>query len=294
MALENRLRILTMVVDESDYLRIWLEYWRRYLPDECLHVLCHGENRELQDLARGVRFEVIPRPAPYPEMEEDRWRMLSDKVSALARDGLTVVYTDVDEILVADPRHRRNVVDKLMRVDVPVAHTLGLEIIHRTDRAPEPIRLDKPILRQRQYFRTTSYYSKPCVVTAPVRWGRGGHFADAEKLHLVRGLYTIHLRFFDMETFRERARLRRATTDAPDALKRIHHRRWRNSAEGVEDVIEELHAMTCPRIRSLFTLRLLWRMWRSRRKMPKQDGLHVYAMVTGKLQRFPRRFLDVL
>lgn len=294
MILENKLRILTMVVDESDYLKIWLDYWRRYLPDACLHVMCHGENPALKDLARGVHFETIPRPAPYPEMEEDRWKMLADKVSALARGGFTVVYTDVDEILVADPRHRRNVVDKLMQVDVPVGHTLGLEVIHRTDKAPEPIRLDKPILRQREYFRTSSFYSKPCIITAPVRWGRGGHFADAEKMHIVRGLYTVHLRFFDMDRFRERARMRRTTTDSSDALKASHHRRWRNNDEGIEDLIAELHAMKCPRIRSLFTLRLWWRMWRSRKKVPNDNGLYVHGLVSGNLQRFPRRFLNLI
>ncbi|MEI4235291.1 hypothetical protein [Roseovarius sp. D22-M7] len=285
---------MTMVVDEGDFLKIWLDYWRRYLPDECLHVICHGENPELESLARGVRFENIARNAPYPEMENDRWKMLADKVSALTRDGFTVVYTDVDEILIADPRHTGSVVDKLMRVDVPVAHTLGLEVIHRTDKAPEPISLDMPILRQRQYFRTTSFYSKPCIVTAPVRWGRGGHFADAEKLYFIRGLYTVHLRFFEMNQFRERARARRAMTDAPENLKALHHRRWRESDEGIEDVIAELHAMKCPRIRSMFTLRLLWRIWRTRKKVPNEDGLYVYALCTGDLQRFPRRFLNLI
>ena len=106
MNLEKKLRILTMVVDERDYLAIWLGYWRKFVPDECLHILCHGENRALQELAEGVRFDILPRPDPYPEMEDDRWKMLADTVSALTHDGLTVVYTDVDEIIVADPATR--------------------------------------------------------------------------------------------------------------------------------------------------------------------------------------------
>lgn len=113
-------------------------------------------------------------------------------------------------------------------------------------------------------------------------------------MHFIRGLYTVHLRFFDMEMFRERARIRRAMTDAPESLKASHHRRWRESDEGIEDVIAELHSMKCPRVRSLFTLRLLWRMWRSRAKVPDENGLYFYALVTGDLQRFPRRFLDLL
>ena len=283
-----------MVVDERDYLAIWLGYWRKFVPDGCLHILCHGENQALQELAEGVRFDILPRPDPYPEMEDDRWKMLADTVSALTHDGLTVVYTDVDEIIVADPRRGGKVVDKLMAVDAPAAHTLGLEIIHRMDQEPEPIRTDKPILRQRQYFRTTSFYSKPCIVTAPVRWGRGGHFANSEKLRIVSGLYTIHLRFYDMNYFRERALIRRTTTDLPARLKAIPHRRWRNSAEGTEDLIEELHAMKLPKFRSVFTMPLVWRIWLSRRKRPDETGLYRYALFANGLQRLPCRFLDLV
>ena len=83
-------------------------------------------------------------------------------------------------------------------------------------------------------------------------------------------------------------------TDSPARLKAIPHRRWRNSAEGTEDLIEELHALKLPKFRSVFTAPLVWRIWRSRRKMPDETGIYRYALFTNGLQRLPCRFLDLV
>jgi hypothetical protein len=204
-----------------------------------------------------------------------------------------VAYTDVDEILVADPALGRTVVEALSTARRPVSYAVGLEIIHRTDVEPGTLDPARPILQQRQHFRTTTYHSKPSVVTGPIVWDRGGHFCETPGLHFLEGLHSIHLRFYDEALFRARARSRRLTTKAPGVVNRRPHRRWRVSDEGIESVLDEFRRMKLPASRSLSTFlpRLLMRA--TFRRSSRNRRMHKYrTWASTRLQRLPERFLD--
>lgn len=289
-----KIHIVTMVVDEIDYLTIWLCHWRKYLPDNHLHVLCHGKNSELAELAKGVDFHIIPRADPYEAMEVDRWRMLSGFVGGLVDQSCLVVYTDVDEILISDPQSGRSILEHLEATQARVSYSQGLEVIHRQDHEPAPISLAGNILKQRQHFRVSSFYSKPCIIRGPVNWGRGGHFVNNPDLTFAAGVYTIHLRFYDMPRFLARARVRRQTTKSESELAKVHHRRWRNSEAGALDLVSKLQAMRLPRSRSLRTWPMRFKMRLTFRPHDKHPGLYRYSLFTGQLQRFPQRMLNQL
>jgi hypothetical protein len=287
--------IVTMVYDEADYLSIWVSYWKRFLPEESLFVLIDGESSELKELAKGCNVICRDRPAPYEEMERDRWLMLSQFVSDLTSIFGVVVYTDVDEILVMDPAKGINVAEALRSVNTPASFATGLEIVHRPDKEPMPIDISRPILMQRQYFRPTTYHSKPSIVREPIIWQRGGHYCNKAVIDFIPDLYAVHLRFYDQDRFRERARVRRETTLAPAGYNNTPYRRWRADDAGLEAVLSEFNTLRLPIFRSLIT----WHMRKFMKQTFKEDecipNFYTYNLYASKrLQKLPRRFLKEL
>lgn len=291
MQTKTDLAVVTMVYDDYDYLRIWLGYWRSQLPQEQLYVLVHGGNEKLEAMAAGTNVVVVPRPEPYPEMEEDRWKMLSEFVSGLLETHRVALYTDVDEILITDPASGMSIAERLSAAQAPVSHVLGLETIHRDDLEPGRISEEAPVLAQRRYFRTTSFHSKPCVVTEPIAWGRGGHFHNKHGMRFLPGVYCVHLRFYDVDIFLERSRRRRKTTKAPAALDNNPHRQWRTSDDAAQTLIDSFKAWPIRRFSAFHFWRLKWMMRRKAARRPNEQGLYRYRLqASEQLLRFPDRF----
>lgn len=288
--MKKDLAVVTMVYDDTDYLRIWLDYWRAQLPGDRLYVLVHGGNPTLEEMAAGTNVVIVPRPDPYPEMEEDRWKMLSEFVSGLLTAYRVAVYTDVDEILVADPRGGRSIVERLSAARAPVSHAVGIEVIHRGDLEP-PLDPTRPVLSQRGYFRTNSFHGKPCIVTQPVRWGRGGHFHDRRGVRFVPGVLCFHLRFYDEEIFLERAARRRASTKAPEGLDQSANRLWRTSDDAAQDLLNTFRQTPVSSRGGLAILIMKLKVWRHSASRPAPDGLYWYPRYASrKLYRLPERY----
>lgn len=291
--MKKELAVVTMVYDDTDYLRIWLKYWRAQLAEDQLYVLVHGGNAALEKMAEGTNVVIVPRPDPYPEMEEDRWKMLSEFVNGLLETHRVAVYTDVDEILITDPKSPVSIVQRLAQAKAPVSHAVGVEVLHRGDLEPK-LQADQPVLSQRGYFRLTSLHSKPCIVTAPVRWGRGGHFHDRKGMRFLSGVYSVHLRFYDEEVFLERAARRRKTTKAPEGLDQNANRLWRTSDAAAVALLEELRQLPVRPFGWRAVLALKYRMWRRSWRHPDEKGLYRYRLFTPEeAHRVPKRFSQV-
>ena len=267
--------------------------WTRQIAPEQLHVILDGDALEPLARSAGVAVTVLPRRAPYQEMERDRWAMQAERVSGMLGEAEVVVYTDVDEILVVDPALGRTMPEALGSCRHPVCHARGLEIIHRSDVEP-PIDLESGILRQRRFFRSTTYHSKPCIVRRPIRWNRGGHNCDHPGIRFPRGVYAIHLRFYDEQRFLDRCARRRATTEEPDRLKQQPRRRWRQSHEEAEALMRRFRELPLPRRDSLDFWRAELRMrWPPFEKLSRSGLYKRRQWASERLQRLPARFADL-
>lgn len=291
--------IVTMVYDDVAYFKIWLRYWTKRLPASSLYVIVHGATDELLDLAKGVTAIPMNRPPSYPKMEQDRWRMLSHFVSGLTVMHDVVVYNDVDEILVLDPLVGNDVVAALLEASAPVSSPLGLEVIHRADLEPHPIDLAKPVLSQRPHVRPSNFFCKPCIVRTPVRWSRGGHFANHPELHFVKGLYNIHLRNFDDDQFRERAKKRRETTATNIGENKQQRRQWRVSGEALEKQLVEhrqypIRALAPNEEPNTFSV-VRPMIKRAEMQSESKGGFRIFRFHEQKaLQALPKRFHDLV
>jgi len=116
-----------------------------------------------------------------------------------------VAYTDIDEILVADPRSFLNLVELASSTEQAITTAFGMHIVPGNGQTPGLIPT-MPILRQRPWVLGVGSMSKPTLIKIPVRWGPGFHYANSETQ--FGDLFLFHLAYSDIATVRRRQQKR--------------------------------------------------------------------------------------
>ena len=203
--------VVTMVRDDAFFLRAWLRHYGGLFGRENCYVINHGRGKVVEDLAQGCNIIGIPGD-PHKNFDIKRWGLLNNVVSGLRKYYTHVIVGDVDELVVMDPEQG----DLLPFLeDQPkgrILTPLGLEVIHRIDREDSVI--DDLVLGPRRHVRPAPWYSKPCITGHPAKLSRGGHYAQFDKLFAPEGLYLLHLKYCDFDTYREAMDRRNAVTQA--------------------------------------------------------------------------------
>lgn len=190
---------VTMVRDDAFFLKAWLRHYGEMFGRENCYIVNHGRGAEVAALAEGCNIIGIPGD-PHRSFDVKRWGLLNNIVGGLRRYYKHVIVGDVDELVVVDPDLGGSLLDFVK--DAPegrVITPLGLEVIHRIDLEPDAI--DDVILGPRRYVRPAPHYSKPCIVSTPVKIARGGHFTRYDKVHAPDALFLMHLKFCDFEAY---------------------------------------------------------------------------------------------
>ena len=204
--------IVTMVRDDPFFLDIWLRYYGGMFGRENCYIVNHGRGEQVADMAQGCNIIGIP-GIHHKNFDMKRWRMLNNFVMGLRSYYDYVVVGDVDELVVMDPESGVNLRQFLeaarpRRVLTPV----GLEVIHRIDKEPDPV-ADK-VLGPRRHVRPAPHYSKPCVISAGTKIARGGHFTQFPQLITPEHMYLFHLKFCDFDAYAKAMDHRNAVTEA--------------------------------------------------------------------------------
>jgi len=190
---------VTMVRDDMFFLEIWLRHYGAALGRENCYVVNHGRGHDVARLAEGCNVIGIPGRA-HKNFDVKRWGLLNALVGGLRRYYRHVIVGDVDELVVVDPASGHDLRSWLDKASGGCVYTpVGLEVIHRVELEPEPI--TKTVLGPRRHVRLAPHYSKPCVVSAPTKLSRGGHFAQFPTLHTPDALYLFHLKFCDFAAY---------------------------------------------------------------------------------------------
>ncbi|MEP4979273.1 glycosyltransferase family 2 protein [Ascidiaceihabitans sp.] len=190
---------VTMIRDDAFFLKAWLRHYGEMFGRENCYIVNHGRGAEVAALAEGCNIIGIPGD-PHRNFDVKRWGLLNNIVGGLRRYYKHVIVGDVDELVVVDPDLGSSLLDFVK--DAPegrVITPLGLEVIHRIDLEPDAI--DDVILGPRRYVRPAPHYSKPCIVSAPVKIARGGHFTQYDKVHAPDELFLMHLKFCDFGAY---------------------------------------------------------------------------------------------
>ena len=189
------LAAVTMVRDDAFFLKAWLRHYGEMLGRENCYVVNHGRGAEVARLADGCNIIGIPGD-PHKNFDVKRWGLLNNIVGGLRRYYRHVMVGDVDELVVLDPESGQTLLQRMEEMpEGRVLTPLGLEVIHRIDLEDEAI--GARILGPRMHVRPAPHYSKPCLISAPVKIARGGHFTQYDKVHVPDDMYLLHLKFCD-------------------------------------------------------------------------------------------------
>ena len=189
-----RVAAVTMVYNEDVLLPIWLRNNAKQVGIENCFVVDHGsDDGSTLDLHGATRLR-IPR-SPYDPHKQSAWN--SDFCSSLLHWYDYVIYSDVDEIIVVDPKIAPSI-QEFCRLPLPaISNVIGLNVQHVIQIEPD-IDLTLPVLRQRPYSFFCSPMCKPLLIRRKVEWSPGSQSADAPVK--FNHLYAFHLRWFDVSS----------------------------------------------------------------------------------------------
>lgn len=211
-----RVAALTMSYNEPVWAGVWARYYAGQLGAEHCTIWDHGSDDGSTD---GLPVPVR-RLARSALSEAWRASVIAEEVQRLLRCYDAVIYTDVDELLVADPEHYTGLLEFAATAREPVMTAIGLDLHHIPD---EEAALDvlRPIGAQRQWVRFSAAICKPVLVRRAVEWAPGFHCCDAP-MALDR-LYLLHLRYADLDA--GLLRLGRTREQAVVSLAGFEHQR---------------------------------------------------------------------
>lgn len=241
---------LTMVRGEDFFLARWLDYYRRFLPDDHIYVLNHGADPKVAELARGVNVIGLPYDETKKAVNQRRWQILSLFTSGLTQFYNWVICNDVDELVVLDPDAGDNLLDYLVarrseKAAPPVLIPFAIEMVHVPELEPDPLDPGKPILGRRRIYRLNSNYAKPCITSVPLEYKAGGHGSTARKFQIDPHLYNFHLRFVDYAMCMSRldkSLKRRLDGKSPEEVAAMTKGGWGwNSAAQTFDALSKRH-----------------------------------------------------
>lgn len=199
----TRVAACTMVWNENLFLPIWISHYGRQIGAENLYVIDNGSD---DGSTEGLNLSRIRYPrSDFSDVR--RVRFVEQFVATLLNEYDVVIYSDCDEMLVADPLHSSNLGEYFERVDGNAYIAKGLNVYHvLTDEAPFDPSL--PCFSQRQHAMFVSPMCKTLATRQPIHWNPGFHASSI--VPAAGPLYNFHLRWIDVGYSLKRLAMTRA------------------------------------------------------------------------------------
>jgi Glycosyl transferase family 2 len=184
---------VTMTYNESDFLPIWARHYAAQVGSRNCYVVDHSSDDGSTQSLGDANVVWVPR-SPYDP--EKCTRFISDFCTSLLEWYDWVLYTDADEILVADPAHYESLTQYCTSCNYDVVTAIGFNLVHTRQDAPiDPAR---NILQQRRWMNLSAALSKPALTRKRIVWSAGFHWAFDVAAQFDH-LYLFHLRFLDRD-----------------------------------------------------------------------------------------------
>lgn len=226
--------VITMARDEGRMLRRWVDHYSREVGAEHLVIV---DDNSSDGSTEGLPCPVlrIP-PLTKRSFEPSRMGLLSGLSAGLLEAYDAVIFCDVDEFIVADPRRyetlRHFVADRPGREAVGV---MGLNVVH--DLAHEgPLRDDEPILGQRRLAKLLPLMCKPSLKWVPANWVLASHGIRCE-FAVDPELFMFHMKFADRDHLKAVADRRHAMFTSEGRAARTS---WERSGGDMVDLLDEI------------------------------------------------------
>lgn len=196
------LAVVTMVYDEPEHLLQWRRHYGAQAGEDSCYVIDHGsDDGSTGDLGR---ISVIRLPRS-PQDDEKRARAVGKFCESLLEWYDSVIYVDVDELLLPDPALFPSLVEFALLNRRPVVTATGFDVIHRPEEEP-PLDYTRLLSLQRRHLRFSSAMCKPVLIRMPVTWAPGFHCCAQVAPEPDSPLFLFHTRYADLPSGLNRLR----------------------------------------------------------------------------------------
>lgn len=194
--------VFTRVKNEKYMLPIWLRYYSKFFASRDMYVLDNDTTDGSTDVGGFQRI-----PIHNSRTWDDPWltSMVCRTQRELLRHYRLVLYTDVDEFIVPDPRYYRNLLHYLEVFNRDFIQTTSYTVCHNFKHEPA-IDLSKPILAQRSLWSSLGGgWGKTALSRVPLDWGSGQHDCHQNpQSETDFNLYLVHLPLIDVAMCQQR------------------------------------------------------------------------------------------
>jgi len=275
---------ITFVFNESINLPIWLRHYGASVGEENLFIVDHGSNDGSVDqvgMANVIRL-------PKREFDEvNRVGFIRKFHESLLKFYDAVIYTDCDEMLIADPAVYRNLRHYLESMAVDYVNALGVDVVHMIQLEP-PMNLARPILAQRRFGRFQSGLCKALIARSPVAWIPGFHCCDKPPI-FDRNLFMFHLKLMDFNIALNRHKLNSENNWSQRAIDSRHgaHHRYDQQIFVQQFFLDPINLYSRNQVGDFEFERELEKI---KAQTVVHDGIHHLPMDVSKLVAIPERF----
>ena len=213
-------------------LPIWGRHYARQVGADHCYVIDHGST-EIISVPLGVNIVRIPRSS---HDDTRRAHFISKLSASLLEYYDWIIHTDVDELVIANPRRYRFLPDFCSKASDKTISAIGLDVQHvpSLESSLEP---SQPIGQQRGWSRFTSAMCKPVLTCQPINWTAGFHSSDHASA--FADLYLFHLHWADRNVGLQRLEKTRIMPwgDQESGLhQRITDTAWTTLFDGMADL----------------------------------------------------------
>jgi hypothetical protein len=278
--------VLTVARDEKVMLPRWIDHYGREFGTD--HLIVFDDNSSdgsTDDLPCTVHR--IP-GFPPGKFEGSRMRLVSGVARGLLETYDVVMFTDVDELIVADPARHDGLLDLLRaRPDAQVLAPLALNVVHHAA-SEAPLDPDLPVAGQRHFAVFAPVMCKPAIKRVPDNWAIASH-GVRHPYSVDPDLFMLHLKFADRDLLRAAADRRHAMVQVD---KRGANTSWSRTGNDIVSVMERVAAGIDPEAVSEFdpsSIDLESLVTRAEKAWRSRPEGQIKALTTHPVVRIPER-----
>ena len=170
--------LVSFTHDKSTYHEVWNKYYSQFFDDIRIH-----------NIGDRLRADWGANAGIMNQLQPD-----------LFKECDLLMYVDMDEIVIPDPRKYENLGTYISTVTEPVIRCKGFNVIQMPE--DDQLDLSKPILKQRQFYSRDELYDKHVIMTEKQQFLNPHHIVN--KIEPDKDLIMFHLRDADLKTMKIR------------------------------------------------------------------------------------------
>lgn len=261
--LKKKIAVITMARNDDFFLSRWISYYGTQLGEENLYIYLDGTDQPIPANAGKANVMHEERVVEHVvAAEKRRLGFLSDVAARLMSEKAydIVIGVDADEFLILDPAINETLSTYLSEITIDNSVSgLGVDVGQHLE-LEATLDKTKPFLEQREYAMLSSRYTKPSVISKPVRWGSGFHRIRNHNFHIDPNLYLFHFGSVDyqmiLDRFKDKDRMatgreghikKRARTMTIITKKKAKEGdKWYKLARTIQTFIRPIYALNKP------------------------------------------------